>query len=148
MSEVTIRHRTAVLTALGHLPADSSQSLPYIRVTVGWLPTVLSSVDTFPLDQRNVSSISLTRSRRHLLDTASFDRLRQSLSLSLRPWLGLTVVPVDSIDMIEELTCRCEGDNCNRRLTENDCMVIYRTDEGERRAYECACGNVTITVHK
>jgi hypothetical protein len=48
--------------------------------------------------------------------------------------------------MLEELACTCEGDDCNRGLTETDCRLVYRTPAGERRAYECDCGAVTITV--
>ncbi len=50
--------------------------------------------------------------------------------------------------MLDELVATCEGDGCDRRLRENDCAFVYRTDDGERRAYECRCGAVTITVHR
>lgn len=50
--------------------------------------------------------------------------------------------------MIEELAATCESDGCDRALRETDCMLVYRTEMGERRAYECACGAVTITVHR
>lgn len=50
--------------------------------------------------------------------------------------------------MLDELACTCESDGCDRRLTAEDCMLVYRIDAGERRAYECACGSVTITVHR
>jgi hypothetical protein len=46
--------------------------------------------------------------------------------------------------MIEELTCTCGS--CDRELHEEALRLTYRTDGGERRAYECACGAVTITV--
>jgi hypothetical protein len=46
--------------------------------------------------------------------------------------------------MIEELAATCEGEGCNRRLGEP--MIVYRTAAGERRAYECDCGAVTITA--
>ncbi|WP_193767665.1 hypothetical protein [Halorientalis pallida] len=46
--------------------------------------------------------------------------------------------------MIEELSCTCSG--CDRELREESLRLTYRTDGGERRAYECACGTVTITV--
>jgi hypothetical protein len=48
--------------------------------------------------------------------------------------------------MLDELTATCE--DCDRELRERDRMLVYRTAEGERRAYECACGAVTITVHR
>lgn len=46
--------------------------------------------------------------------------------------------------MLEELTCRCEA--CDRTLNESRLMLAMRTDGGERRAYECLCGAVTVTV--
>lgn len=47
--------------------------------------------------------------------------------------------------MIEEqLGTTCAG--CERELNETECVLVYRTEPGERRAYECACGAVTITV--
>ncbi len=50
--------------------------------------------------------------------------------------------------MLDELTCTCDADGCQRTLAEDDAMLIYRTDAGERRAYECVCGAVTVTVHR
>jgi hypothetical protein len=50
--------------------------------------------------------------------------------------------------MLDALTCSCEADECDRTLTDDDCMLTYRTAGGERRAYECSCGAVTITVHR
>jgi hypothetical protein len=50
--------------------------------------------------------------------------------------------------MLDELAATCERDACDRPLSEDDCMLVYRTDEGERRAYECSCGAVTITVSR
>ncbi|MFB6165932.1 MAG: hypothetical protein ABEJ31_12300 [Haloarculaceae archaeon] len=46
--------------------------------------------------------------------------------------------------MFEELTCTCHG--CERELPESALALSYRDDGGERRAYECACGAVTVTV--
>ncbi|WP_335999766.1 hypothetical protein [Halorientalis halophila] len=46
--------------------------------------------------------------------------------------------------MIEELSCTCRG--CDRELHDGACQLTFRTEDGERRAYECACGAVTITV--
>jgi hypothetical protein len=48
--------------------------------------------------------------------------------------------------MLSEIACRCEADHCAERLTDGDCMLVFRTDAGERRAYECDCGHVTVTV--
>jgi hypothetical protein len=48
--------------------------------------------------------------------------------------------------MLDELTATCE--DCDRELRERDRMLVYRTEAGERRAYECACGAVTVTVHR
>lgn len=39
----------------------------------------------------------------------------------------------------------CDGPDCERALGDEPALV-YRTDAGERRAYECACGAVTVTV--
>lgn len=50
--------------------------------------------------------------------------------------------------MLDELTATCEGEGCDRELREGDRMLVYRTEDGERRAYECRCGAVTITVHR
>lgn len=46
--------------------------------------------------------------------------------------------------MFEELTCTCGS--CERELGDSSLQLVYRTNEGERRAYECACGAVTVTV--
>lgn len=48
--------------------------------------------------------------------------------------------------MLEELACTCES--CERQLDESDRMLVYQTEAGERRAYECACKAVTVTVHR
>lgn len=48
--------------------------------------------------------------------------------------------------MLEELTTTCEAVGCGRTLGEERLMVAMRTDAGERRAYECECGSVTVTV--
>jgi hypothetical protein len=48
--------------------------------------------------------------------------------------------------MLDELARTCEGPDCDRTLSEDDCALVYRTPGGERRAYECACGAVTVTV--
>jgi hypothetical protein len=46
--------------------------------------------------------------------------------------------------MFEELTCTCVG--CDRELAADAHQLSNRTDGIERRAYECACGAVTVTV--
>jgi hypothetical protein len=50
--------------------------------------------------------------------------------------------------MLDELRSTCEGEGCDRELGEDEKMLVYRTTDGERHAYECACGAVTITVHR
>ena len=50
--------------------------------------------------------------------------------------------------MLEELAATCEQEGCDRPLCDDNCMLVYRTDHGERRAYECDCGAVTVTVHR
>lgn len=50
--------------------------------------------------------------------------------------------------MIEELATgspECDAADCDRTLPEEP-AVVYETAAGRRRAYECACGAVTITV--
>ncbi|MDG5778009.1 hypothetical protein VB773_17910 [Haloarculaceae archaeon H-GB2-1] len=48
--------------------------------------------------------------------------------------------------MLDEIACTCDAGDCDRELTDDQCMLVYRTGHGERRAYECACGAVTVTV--
>ena len=48
--------------------------------------------------------------------------------------------------MLSQITCRCEAGDCSRKLTDGDCQLVYNTPGGERRAYECQCGHVTVTV--
>lgn len=50
--------------------------------------------------------------------------------------------------MLNELTCTCGGEGCERTLGETECRIVYETDAGERRVYECGCGAVTVTVHR
>lgn len=40
----------------------------------------------------------------------------------------------------------CDGDSCDRALTEEELMLTFTQGETERRAYECRCGAITITV--
>jgi hypothetical protein len=47
--------------------------------------------------------------------------------------------------MLDGLAPTCGARGCERGLDENPALV-YRTDAGERRAYECDCGHVTVTV--
>ncbi|MCT9095973.1 hypothetical protein [Haloarchaeobius sp. HME9146] len=46
--------------------------------------------------------------------------------------------------MLEHLTGTCEG--CDATLDADRLMLTMRTDGGVRRAYECTCGAVTVTV--
>lgn len=48
--------------------------------------------------------------------------------------------------MLENLTTTCEAEGCDRPLSASECMLVFSTDAGERRAYECDCGAVTVTV--
>ena len=48
--------------------------------------------------------------------------------------------------MLEGLTCTCEAEGCDRALDDDNLMLAMHTDAGTRRAYECDCGAVTITV--
>jgi hypothetical protein len=46
--------------------------------------------------------------------------------------------------MQEQLSLACE--RCGRGLADDRFALSVTTDAGERRAYECACGAVTISV--
>lgn len=48
--------------------------------------------------------------------------------------------------MLEQLNCACEADGCDVALGDEHLMLSMRTDAGTRRAYECDCGAVTVTV--
>ena len=48
--------------------------------------------------------------------------------------------------MLENLTSTCEATGCDRPLDDGALMLAMRTEAGERRAYECDCGAVTVTV--
>jgi len=48
--------------------------------------------------------------------------------------------------MLDSLACTCEAADCDRPLGADELMLAMATDAGERRAYECACGTVTVTV--
>jgi hypothetical protein len=48
--------------------------------------------------------------------------------------------------MLENLTSTCEATGCDRPLDDDALVLSMRTEAGERRAYECACGAVTVTV--
>ena len=50
--------------------------------------------------------------------------------------------------MLGELTATCDAPNCTRTLEDIEQMIVYRTEDGERQAFECSCGAVTITVHR
>jgi hypothetical protein len=67
-----------------------------------------------------------------------------TLSLSPRGRLAFIHPPFLHSCMFEELTCTCRG--CDRDLTDTEPAVVYRDGGGERRAYACGCGAVTVTV--
>jgi hypothetical protein len=49
--------------------------------------------------------------------------------------------------MFEKLAATCEAAECDRDLPDEPALV-FRDPAGERRAYECACGAITVTVAK
>jgi len=51
---------------------------------------------------------------------------------------GVAMLGLDSV------TAACEA--CDRPLAPDACHLAVETADGERRAYECDCGAVTITV--
>lgn len=48
--------------------------------------------------------------------------------------------------MLDDIGCTCDATGCDRPLSPADCRLVFRTPAGERRAYECACGALTMTV--
>ena len=46
--------------------------------------------------------------------------------------------------MLENLTNACEA--CDRPLHAEEFAIAFETANGVRRAYECDCGAVTITI--
>jgi hypothetical protein len=48
--------------------------------------------------------------------------------------------------VFDELTPTCEASGCERALA--DPALVFQDEAGERRAYECACGAITVTVAK
>ncbi|WP_458206617.1 hypothetical protein [Haladaptatus sp. NG-SE-30] len=49
-------------------------------------------------------------------------------------------------ETIATLRCACEATGCEKRLGESNLMLVMETAGGTRRAYECDCGAVTVTV--
>ncbi|WP_168192928.1 MULTISPECIES: hypothetical protein [Halostella] len=50
--------------------------------------------------------------------------------------------------MLERLSPTCEDGECDRALSDDALMLEMERDGGVRRAYECDCGAVTVTVVK
>ena len=48
--------------------------------------------------------------------------------------------------MLDNIQAVCDGSDCERPLRDADCQLVMVTDAGERRAYECPCGALTVTV--
>lgn len=48
--------------------------------------------------------------------------------------------------MLDDIAPTCDAVGCDRPLSAEACRLVFRTAAGERRAYECACGHVTMTV--
>lgn len=48
--------------------------------------------------------------------------------------------------MLDQLECECSASDCRRTLSEDRHMLTMETPDGVRRAYECDCGAVTVTV--
>lgn len=48
--------------------------------------------------------------------------------------------------MLEHLGSVCSAPDCERTLSEDRRMLTMETPDGVRRAYECECGAVTVTV--
>ena len=48
--------------------------------------------------------------------------------------------------MLHGLACTCDATDCDRTLDDDHLQLSVKTAAGERRAYECDCGEVTVTV--
>lgn len=48
--------------------------------------------------------------------------------------------------MDDESASHCNSPDCNRELTDEQLSLTMRTDAIERRAYECDCGAVFVTI--
>ena len=48
--------------------------------------------------------------------------------------------------MLDECACTCDAPGCDRPLGDDEFMLAMETTGGVRRAYECACGAVTVTM--
>lgn len=48
--------------------------------------------------------------------------------------------------MRSDIAVACEATGCGRELDATHCQLVVGTVRGERRAYECDCGAVTICV--
>lgn len=48
-------------------------------------------------------------------------------------------------DLLSDETATCDGPDCDTQLPAEP-SIVFQTACGERRAYECSCGAVTITV--
>jgi hypothetical protein len=51
-------------------------------------------------------------------------------------------------DMLDRLSPTCEDGACERPLSDDNLMLEMERNGGVRRAYECDCGTVTVTVVK
>lgn len=49
------------------------------------------------------------------------------------------------LDDLRDAVPTCDGEDCEREL-DGDAALVFRSQAGERRAYDCPCGAVTITV--
>jgi hypothetical protein len=48
--------------------------------------------------------------------------------------------------MLHGFVCTCDAPDCDRPLADEHLQLAMETAAGERRAYECVCGEVTVTV--
>lgn len=48
--------------------------------------------------------------------------------------------------MLHGLVPACEATDCGRELEDDQLALTMQTAAGERRAYECECGAVTVTL--
>ena len=48
--------------------------------------------------------------------------------------------------MLSDIPMTCDAAGCERELDASHCQLVVGTVFGERRAYECDCGAVTISI--
>ena len=61
------------------------------------------------------------------------------------PYYGRSTVFASMLDDLRDVVPTCDGEGCDRELAD-EAALVFESDAGERRAYDCPCGAVTVTV--